>query len=115
MSTTPEQLDQTPLTPTGRMILVLSGIAMLSGFLVVLTAQLTAPRIAENQRLAIERAVVQVIPGAVSFREFVLGNKELQPLESGNTGSIIYAGYDAQGEFAGIAARAGAQGYADMI
>lgn len=115
MSTTPEQLAAKPVTPTARMIMVLSGIAMLSGFLVVLTSQLTAPRIAENQRLAIERAVVQIIPGAVSFREFVLDEKGLQPLDSGGSGEVIYAGYDVDNKLAGIAARAGAQGYADMI
>ena len=73
MSTAPEQLDSKPVTPTARMMIVLSGIAMLSGFLVVLTSQLTAPRIAENQRQAIERAhsaVAEILQLAPLFRDF---------------------------------------------
>jgi len=65
---TAEQL-QVPQSPSISMMVVLSSIAMVSGFLVVLVSQLTAPIIAENQRRAIERALVQVIPGSVSHKE----------------------------------------------
>ncbi|MEW8194851.1 MAG: FMN-binding protein, partial [Candidatus Thiodiazotropha sp.] len=69
---TPEAEVMQPSTPTGPMIRTLMGIAMLSGFLVVLTYQLTKPIIAENQRRAIEAAVFNVIPGAVARRDFVI-------------------------------------------
>ncbi len=108
---------QPPAAPAGPMIRTLMGIAMLSGFLVVLTYQLTQPIIAENQRRAIEAAVFQVIPGAVSKRNFVIGEQGL--VETGNDsdadGIPIYAGYDADGQLLGIATNASAQGYADLV
>jgi Na+-translocating ferredoxin:NAD+ oxidoreductase subunit G len=109
------QTMEQPQTPSGKIIAVLSGIAMFSGFLVVLTSQLTAPLIAENQRIAIEQAVSQVIPGTVRHREFMIQDKQLAAVEKGTDNPIIYAGYDAQGELKGIAANAGAQGYAGMV
>lgn len=116
--TTPEtQTPPQPATPTGPMIRTLGGIAMLSGFLVVLVFQITRPMIEENQRRAIEAAVFQVIPGAVTRRDFFVDTQGIRPaVEDKQTDATrIYAGYDAAGHFKGIAARAGAQGYADII
>ena len=110
-----EQLAQQPHSPSSKMILVLTGIAMLSGFLVVLVAQLTAPVIAENQRIAIEKAVVKVIPGATTHKEFYLEEGKLVSQKQQLDSESIYAGYDAQGKLLGVAAKAGAQGYAGMI
>lgn len=110
-----EQQVQQPAAPSGRMIAVLSGIAMLSGFLVVLTAQLTAPIIEENQRRAIEQAILQIIPGTAYHKEYLIHDGALHPAEKGQPGRTIYAGYDQQGKLLGIAAKAGAQGYADMV
>ncbi len=101
--------------PTTAMMLVLTGVAMLSGFLVVLTDQLTAPFIAENQRLAIEAAVNKVIPGSVIHRRFRLLDGKLLAAGEGASGQIIHAGYDASGRLLGVAAETGAQGYAGMI
>ncbi len=114
---TPQAQAVPPSTPTGPMIRTLMGIAMLSGFLVVLTYQLTKPIIAENQRRAIEAAVFQVLPGAVARRDFLVtesGVTAASP-EAPGEGVLVYAGYDRQGNLKGIAAKAGAQGYADMI
>jgi electron transport complex protein RnfG len=113
----PEAQAIPPSTPTGAMIRTLMGIAMLSGFLVVLTYQLTKPIIAENQRRAIEAAVFQVIPGAVARRDFLItdtGVTAVSP-DAPSEGVLVYAGYDEQGNLKGVAAKAGAQGYADMI
>ena len=110
-----EQQVQRPPSASLSMILVLSSIAMLSGFLVVLVSQLTAPLIAENQRLAIERALVQVIPGSVAHQEFYFKDGGLLPVDEFAAGESVYAGYDADGKLLGIAARAASQGYAGMI
>lgn len=117
MSTPESEVMQPPATPAGPMIRTLMGIAMLSGFLVVLTYQLTKPIIAENQRRAIEAALFQVIPGAVARKDFVLGESGLLPVTPDNPapGTPIYAGYDQQGRLLGIATNAAAQGYAGMI
>jgi Na+-translocating ferredoxin:NAD+ oxidoreductase subunit G len=108
---------QQPATPAGPMIRTLMGIAMLSGFLVVLTYQLTKPIIAENQRRAIEAAVFQVIPGAVERRDFVVNDAGLSKVnpEAPAEGTIVYACYDAKGKLLGIASNAAAQGYADLV
>ena len=103
-----------PRTPATAMLVVLGGIAMLSGLLVALAAQLTAPLIAHNQRQAIEHALIKVIPGSVSYRRYRLQGDRLVATEA-DSGDTIYAGYDENGRLLGIAARGAAQGYADMI
>ncbi|MCU7919130.1 MAG: FMN-binding protein [Candidatus Thiodiazotropha sp. (ex Epidulcina cf. delphinae)] len=114
---TPEGEVMKPATPAGPMIRTLMGIAMLSGFLVVLTYQLTKPIIEENQRRAIEAAVFQVIPGAVARQDFLIDDSGVVAVtpEGPSDGILIYAGYDNDGRLKGIAAKAAAQGYADMI
>ncbi|MGD8912569.1 MAG: FMN-binding protein [Candidatus Thiodiazotropha sp.] len=114
---TPEAEVMQPSTPAGRMIRTLMGIAMLSGFLVVLTYQLTKPIIAENQRRAIEAAVFNVVPGAVARKDFAINDGELIPVTADKPaeGILVYAGYDNEGELKGVAAKAAAQGYADLI
>jgi electron transport complex protein RnfG len=87
------------------MILALTAIAMVSGFLVVLASQLTAPIIAENQRIAIERALVQLIPGSVKYKSFKLVDGKLLEADTNAKGESIYAGYDANGQLSGIAAK----------
>lgn len=109
------ETPQQPPTAAGSMIRTLAGIAALSGFLVVLVYQLTKPMIEENQRRAIEKAVFQVVPGAISRRDFLVTEDGLKPFEKGGEGIVVYPGYDAEGSLKGVAARAGAQGYADMI
>jgi electron transport complex protein RnfG len=110
---------QTPVvtTPAGAMLRTLSLVAGLSGFLVVLAYQLTQPLIEENKRIAIERALFKVIPGAVNRRDFMLTGTTLNPAENGKPGEgiRIYAGYDDQDRLAGIALEAAAQGYQDVI
>ena len=112
-----EQVEQPPLTPSLAMLRTLGGVAMLAGLLVVLVYQWTAPIIAENQRIAIEKAIFQVVPGAVTRRNFKLGDDGLFPLEQaeGGGGETIYAAYDPQGKLKGIALGAAATGYQDVI
>jgi electron transport complex protein RnfG len=110
---------QTPAatTPAGAMLRTLTLVAGLSGFLVVLAFQLTEPLIEENKRIAIERALFKVIPGAVNRRDFMLTGTTLNPAANGKPGEgiRIYAGYDDQDRLAGIALEAAAQGYQDVI
>ncbi|MCU7861812.1 MAG: FMN-binding protein, partial [Candidatus Thiodiazotropha sp. (ex Lucinoma kastoroae)] len=97
---TPEAEVIKPATPAGPMIRTLMGIAMLSGFLVVLTYQLTKPMIEENQRRAIEAAVFQVIPGAVARKDFVVNETGIVAVTAENPakGLLVYAGYDSEGQ-----------------
>jgi len=104
-------------TPGIKMLLTLGGISMLAGLLVVLAFQYTAPIIAENQRIAIEKAVFQVVPGAMERRDFFLDAQGLKTATEGDeaSGERIYAAYDANGQLKGIALKAEATGYQDVI
>ncbi len=108
------------------MIITLGGIAMLSGLLVVLTWQLTLAPIQENQRIMIEQAIFQVIPGAAQRQSYLLTENGLELFDpqsnspkkkkSAKQSTVkFYAAYDTQGHLKGIAAEAAAQGYADMV
>ena len=96
------------------MIITLGSVAMLSGLLVVLTWQLTLHPIKENQRIMIEKAIFQVVPGARSRQSYTITNSGLVN-ELQKNGLQFYAAYDDKGNLKGVAAEAGAQGYADMV
>lgn len=115
---TPVETQSPPQAPSARMLLTLGGISVLAGFLVVLVFQFTAPIIAENQRIAIQKAVFEVVPGASQQRDFLLDDSGLRLAGDSNqadTGERIYAAYDNNGKLAGIALKAEATGYQDVI
>ena len=91
-------------TPALGMLATLGGVAMLSGFLIVLVYQLTKPMIAENQRLAIEQMVFKLVPDASVRRDYRLAE-----------GVSVYAAYDGSGRLKGVVAQGAAQGYADLV
>lgn len=104
-----------PSQNSASMIRTLTFIATISGLSVVLVFETTKPMIAENQRIAIEQAIFQVIPDASQWHEYRLGDHELVPAEETDNGLSIYIGFDKEGVLQGIAAEAAAQGYADTI
>lgn len=111
------QAQEAPSTPSAAMLRTLGLVAALSGFLVVLAYQITLPLIEENKRIAIERALFKVVPGAVSRRDFLVNADGIVPADGAGAiaGTQIYAGYDSDGKLAGIALEAAAQGYQDVI
>lgn len=111
----PQPLLSPGATPSWAMLRTLGGIAAISGLLVVLVYQLTAPIISENQRVRTERAVFQVIPGAVAKRDLVLTDQGLVPVGQGVQGETVFAAYDGAGRLLGVAFPGAAQGYADVI
>ena len=107
-------------TPTAAMIRTLGLISMICGLIIVGAYQGTYDAVQENKRIAVERAVFKVIPTAKSIVEYWANpDNSLQKVDAGKTaatGAIkFYAGYDAQGNFAGIAAEGAAKGYADYV
>ena len=110
-------INQVPLDPglTVRMLRTLGLVATLSGLLVVLSYRVTLPIIEENKRLAIERALFKVIPGAVSRRDFVVTAQGIQKAQPDLEGITLYAGYDQEGRLKGVALEAAAAGYQDVI
>lgn len=117
----PAQTTDTAKTPSGAMLRTLSLVAAVSGFLVVMAYQVTLPMIEENKRIAIERALFKVVPGAETRRDFVVDGDGIRPAVQSTqgdavaSGTLVYAGYDADGTLLGIAMEAAAQGYQDVI
>lgn len=102
-------------TPAFAMLRTLGGISLISGLLVVLAYQTTLPIIQENQRIRTERAVFQVIPGAVSKRDFVVTDRGLLPAGGGVSGDPVYAGYDGSGALKGVAITGVGGGYGGPV
>lgn len=103
-STVAGAVSAPPPSSAFRLIATLGGISMLSGLLVVMTYQLTRPRILENQRVALERAVFSVLPGAVQREDLVLAS-----------GETVMGGRDAEGAWVGFAIAGEARGYQDIV
>jgi len=109
-------VQQAPAVSSFRMIRTLGLIALFSGLTVVMVYQWTAPLIAENQRLAIERAVFDLVPNASKRVDFVLGEAGLARAgEAGASGQTLYAAYDDGGQLQGVVLEGAAQGYQDVI
>lgn len=104
-----------PVQKNSAMIRTLTLVATISGLLVVFVVEMTQPLITENQRIAVERAIFQVIPNATQWHKYRLSDDQLVPAEEVENGLSIYAGFDKEGILQGIAAGAAAQGYADTI
>lgn len=108
------------MTPATAMIRTLGLISMICGLIIVGAYQGTYNAVQENKRIAVERAVFKVVPAAKSIVEYVAtSDGALAKVSSGETapaGAVkFYAGYDASGKLAGIAAEGAAKGYADFV
>ncbi len=113
---TPQDMVLPQLPSSGALIGSLGGISLLSGLLVVLAFQITEPIIAENKRVALERAVFAVLPGAVARSDFALDDHGLNALdEESTTSANLYAGYDEAGHLIGVALEASSRGYQDVV
>ncbi len=113
MSTPENQIPEMPSST--KLISTLAVVAMISGLLVVLVYEYTKPIIAENQRLATERAIFKVLPKATSRLTFLIDQDRLTLADDKATGELIYAGYDDANQLVGIALNAAAQGYQDTV
>lgn len=106
-----------PGTPSAAMIRTLGIVATICGILIVSTYEGTLDAVSANKKLALERAVFKVIPGASSVKEFVVGAGGVQPAGNGvPEGAVkLYAAYDRAGVLKGLAAEGAAKGYADTV
>lgn len=114
------QAPAPPMPSSLAMIRTLGLIAMFAGLSVVLVYEYTDPIIKEKERLALETAVFQVIPGIerekatrVSFALDADGLVQLGHTEAGE--ADLFAVYGSSGELAGIALQGAAQGYQDVV
>lgn len=104
-----------PLPSSISLISTLGVVAMISGFLVVLVYEYTKPIIAENQRLATERAIFKVLPKATTRLTFSIKDDSITLVDDSAKGELIYAGYDKNHNFVGLALNAAEQGYQDIV
>lgn len=107
----------TPDLPSSwSLILTLGMIAMMSGLFVVLAYQLTLPRITLNRQKALERAIFTVLPDTTSRINLLLDESGLTKLpDEAFAQANAFAGYDADGNFTGLAMEASARGYQDVV
>ena len=99
-----------------RLIATLAGVAVMSGFLVATTHQLTMEPILQNRRAALEKAVFEVLPEASERRNFRIDEAGLQPLpDDALARANVFAGYDDQGRLTGVALEGSARGYQDVV
>jgi len=114
---TPPPIVHGPTTTSAAMIGTLGLVATLCGVLIVSAYQGTLEAVTANKRIALERAVFKVIPGAASMKEFFASPAGVVVAEgpAPEGGVRFYATYDAEGGVKGVAAEAGAMGYADVV
>ncbi len=93
----------------------LVGIGIGCGLLIALVHVGTLPHIERQRAAALERAVFAVLPGAASRATFELGEAGELLADTAAGGSRLHAGYDAAGQFVGVAIEAAGMGYADTI
>ncbi len=106
-----------PVMPkSSRLIAALAIIAMVSGLLVAMTFQVTAPRIALNKQRALEKAIFSVLPDASVHANFSAKDGALEPLPADAFAEAnLFAGYDEEGRLVGIATEGSARGYQDVV
>lgn len=117
------QAAQVPVASSSSSVAILrtlGTIAMFSGLSIVVAYQFSDPIIKEQERLALEKAAFEVIPGlaqeTASSVNFALSTGGLVRLDKGASGEAnLFAVYDSSGELAGIALQGAAQGYSDLV
>lgn len=100
-----------------KMLRAMLGIGIVCALMIVLTYEGTLPRIERLKAEALEKAIFKVIPGIASTRAYYLNeNNGFSALNDGEVlGQLVYAGYDENNKFKGVAIEASGQGYADVI
>ena len=104
-----------PSTPSAAMIRTLGLVATICGVLIVTAYEGTLDAVNANKKIALERAVFKVIPGAAKVDEYVATAAGIQPAAAPEGAVKFYAAYDQAGALKGIAAEGAAKGYADTV
>lgn len=113
--TTPPPLQMEAVSGT-RMIFAMGSIGILAGILLVFTYVSTLPAIERNKAEALERAIFEVLPGAVQKMTFAETDGRLNLLaDAADSAVSYYAGYDESGQLIGVAVEAAGQGFQDTL
>lgn len=100
-----------------KMLLAMVSIGVISAFLIVMSFELTLPRVQRLKAEALEKAIFEVLPGTVRTEAFgVNADGNLFEIAEGDKPeTVIYAGYDKNEKLVGYAVEGAGQGYADII
>ncbi len=99
-----------------KMLKAMVGIGAICALLIVMTYELTLPRIENLKEDALQEAIFKVIPGISQTKAFKLKDGKFVELKDEKPNAeTIYAGYNEENEFLGLAIPAEGQGYADII
>lgn len=105
-----------PAAAGTRMIYTLGGLGLACGILIVAAFQLTLPPIERNKAAALQKAILEVIPGAKTKSVFEEQGGALVPVQGdGGSGVRYYAGYDQDHHLVGVAIETTGQGFADIL
>ncbi|MFZ5953146.1 MAG: RnfABCDGE type electron transport complex subunit G [Candidatus Rifleibacteriota bacterium] len=92
-----------------KMGLFLFVVSAVAGILLAITEEITAPRIAENKKALLEQARKEVLPQAAVFSQNEFKSNE------GSAAISYSAGFDQQGNMAGVVLSVYPKGYAGAI
>lgn len=109
-----------PATPTAAMIATLGLVSALCGLIIVGAYQGSLDAVKDNRRVAMQRAIEKVLPGADrTIAWHALADGSVTSAASGAdapAGALAFhAAYDSAGALMGIAAEGAAKGYADTV
>lgn len=109
--------EQMPEAASSRkMIFAMGGVGLSSALLIVLTYYFTLPIITVNREAQLQKAIFDVLPGAVEKTDFALESNELFPAVDGAPAEFrVYAGYGDNGGLVGVALEARGRGFQDVI
>lgn len=100
-----------------KMLIAMVGIGVFCALLIVLTYEGTKERIDTLKAEALEKAVFNVLPGITKTRIYELTAEGTFIPSDGldRSKTIVYAGFDQNDNFKGVAIETSGQGYADVI
>ena len=108
-----------PETPTRAMLATLGLVAALCGLIIVSAYEGSLPAVKENRRIALERAIHKVLPGAKKIVGYhALPSGQVVVAQGGDTPAGAVAFHAAWGDndrLLGIAAEGAGKGYADVV
>jgi Na+-translocating ferredoxin:NAD+ oxidoreductase subunit G len=112
-----KQAPTNSTTSSMKMLRAMVGIGVLCALLIVLTYEGTQPRIMKLKAEALEKAIFNVIPEITYTITYQLNqnNTFTQVSSEGKSKQLVYAGYDENDNFMGVAVEASGQGYADIL
>jgi len=118
MNSTLQPIDPVqPTTPSAAMIRTLGVVATICGVLIVSAYEGTLDSVNANKKIALERAVFKVVPGAAKVDEYWAGPAGVTPATGPAPDGAVkfYVARDAAGQTRGIAAEGAGKGYADVV